>query len=145
MVSLDPELSKLFILLMPTSGPFGSQNGPTLANFLKRKLETSFLQHESKIEDSLLFFPDNETNWAQGTQSCVMCVLYRRYFSAFTQEAGDNCCIQDPTQRSMEFVLQNGNTTAQLMCVCTFICMCVRIYVLEHVPVCISTTACLLI
>ena len=58
MVSLDPELSKLFILLMSTSGSFGSQNGPTLANFLKRKLETSFLQHESKIEESLRFFPD---------------------------------------------------------------------------------------
>ena len=59
MVSLDPELSKLFILLMSTSGSFGSQNGSTWANFLKRKLETSFLQHESKIEDSLQFFPDN--------------------------------------------------------------------------------------
>ena len=62
MVSLDPELSKLFILLMSTSATFGSQNGPTRANFLKRKLETSFLQHESKIEDSLRFFPDNGNN-----------------------------------------------------------------------------------
>ena len=59
MVSLDPELSKLFLVLMSTSAPFGSQNGSTLANCLKRKLETSFLQHESKIEDSLRFFPDN--------------------------------------------------------------------------------------
>ena len=58
MVSLDPELSKLFILLMSTSATFGSQNGSTFSNFLKRKLETSFLQHESKIEDSLRFFPD---------------------------------------------------------------------------------------
>jgi len=57
MVSLGPELSKL--LLMSTSAPFGSQNGPTFSNFLKRKLETSFLQHESKIKDSLRFFPDN--------------------------------------------------------------------------------------
>ena len=44
---------------MSTSAPFGSQNGPTLANCPKQKLETSFLQHESKIEDSLQFFPDN--------------------------------------------------------------------------------------
>ena len=58
MVSLDPELSKLFLLLMSRSGPFGSQNGPTFPNFRKRKWETSFLQHESKIEDSLRFFPD---------------------------------------------------------------------------------------
>ena len=56
MVSLDPELSKLFLLLMSTSATFGSQNDPTWANFRKRKLETSFLQHESKIEDSLQFF-----------------------------------------------------------------------------------------
>ena len=58
MVSLDPELSKLFLVLMSTSGPFGSQNGTTSPNFRKQKLETSFLQHESKIEDSLRFFPD---------------------------------------------------------------------------------------
>ena len=58
MVSLDPELSKLFLLLMSTRHSSGPQNGSTSANFLKRKLETSFLQHESKIEDSLQFFPD---------------------------------------------------------------------------------------
>ena len=46
------------LVLMSTSGPFGSQNGSTSPNCLKRKLETSFLQHESKIEDSLQFFPD---------------------------------------------------------------------------------------
>ena len=43
---------------MSTRHPSGSQNGSTSPNFLKRKLETSFLQHESKIEDSLRFFPD---------------------------------------------------------------------------------------
>ena len=59
MVSLDPELSKLFLVLMSTRHPSGPQNGTTLANFLKRELKTSFLQHESKIEDSLRFFPDN--------------------------------------------------------------------------------------
>ena len=55
MVSLDPELSKLFILLISTSATFGSQNGSTFPNFLKRKLENSFLQHESKIVFD--FFP----------------------------------------------------------------------------------------
>ena len=59
MVSLDPELSKLFIVLMSTSATFGSQNGSTFSNFRKRKLETSFLQHESEIKDSLQFFPDH--------------------------------------------------------------------------------------
>ena len=59
MVSLDPELSKLFLVLMTTRHPSSSQNGSTFANCLKQKLETSFLQHESKIEDSLRFFPDN--------------------------------------------------------------------------------------
>ena len=68
MVSLDPELSKLFILLMSTSATFGSQNGPTSANFRKRKLETSFLQHESKIEDSLRFFPDKEFELTERTR-----------------------------------------------------------------------------
>ena len=58
MVSLDPELSKLFLVLMSTRHSSGSQNGPTFPNCRKRKLETSFLQHESKIEDSLRFFPD---------------------------------------------------------------------------------------
>ena len=58
-VSLDRELSKLFLVLMSTSATFGLQNGPTLANFRKRKLETSFLQHESKIDNNLQFFPDN--------------------------------------------------------------------------------------
>ena len=58
MVSLDPELLLLFFVLMSTSAAFGAQIGPTSANFRKRKLETSFLQHESKIEDSLQFFPD---------------------------------------------------------------------------------------
>ena len=43
---------------MSTRHSRGPQNGPTSANCLKRKLETSFLQHESKIEDSLQFFPD---------------------------------------------------------------------------------------
>ena len=62
MVSLDPELSKLSILLMSTSATFGSQNGSTFSNFLKRKLETSLLQHESKIEDILRFFPDKTRN-----------------------------------------------------------------------------------
>ena len=42
---------------MSTSGPFGAQNGSTSPNFLKRKLKTSFHQHESKIEDSLRVFP----------------------------------------------------------------------------------------
>ena len=63
MVSLDPELSKLFLVLMSTRHSSGSQNGTTWANFLKRKLETSFLQHESKIEDSLQFFPDKWHEW----------------------------------------------------------------------------------
>ena len=58
MVSLDLELSKLSILLMSTSATFGSQNGSTFSKFPKQKLEISFLQHESKIEDSLRFFPD---------------------------------------------------------------------------------------
>ena len=35
-----------------------SQNGPTSPTFLKQKLKTSFLQYESKIEDSLRFFPE---------------------------------------------------------------------------------------
>ena len=43
---------------MSTSASFGSQNGTTSSNFLKRKLETLFLQHESKIEDILRFFPN---------------------------------------------------------------------------------------
>ena len=60
MASLDSELSKLFLLLMSTSGSFGSQNGSTLPDFCKQKLETSFIQHESKIEDSLQFFPDKK-------------------------------------------------------------------------------------
>ena len=30
------------------------------ANFLKRKLETLFLHHKSKIEDSRQFFPDDD-------------------------------------------------------------------------------------
>ena len=51
-------LEKLFLLFMSTSASFGSQNGSTNKNFLKQKLETSFLQYESKIEDSLQFFPD---------------------------------------------------------------------------------------
>ncbi len=46
MVSLYPELSKLFSMLMSTSGPYSSQNGK-FANCPK---------HESKIEDSLWFF-----------------------------------------------------------------------------------------
>ena len=48
------------LMIMSTRHPSGSQNGSTLANFPKRKLETSFLQHESKIEDSLQFFPDKK-------------------------------------------------------------------------------------
>ena len=58
MVSLDPELSKLFLVLMSTRHSSWPQNGSTFPKFPKRKLETSFLQHESKIEDSLRFFPD---------------------------------------------------------------------------------------
>ena len=45
---------------MSTHHSSGPQNGSTFPNFLKRKLETSFLQHESKIEDSLRFFPDHQ-------------------------------------------------------------------------------------
>ena len=56
MVSLDLFL-ELFLVLMST-------RHPTFANFRKQKLETSFLQHESKIEDSLRFFPDyNDASW----------------------------------------------------------------------------------
>ena len=62
MVSLDPKLSKLFIVLMSTRHPSSLQNGQTFSNYPKQKLETLFLQHESKIEDSLQFFPDNLEN-----------------------------------------------------------------------------------
>ena len=58
-VSLDPELSKPFLVLMSTSATKRSQKGPTFSNLRKRKLETAFLQYESKIEDRLQFFPDD--------------------------------------------------------------------------------------
>ena len=43
---------------MSISGPLSSQHGTTSSNCHKQKLETSFFQHESKIEDSLWFFHD---------------------------------------------------------------------------------------
>ena len=68
MVSLDPELSKLFLVLMSTRHSSGPQNGPTFPNFRKQKLKTSFLQHESKIEDSLRFFPDKRMDKCTGVR-----------------------------------------------------------------------------
>ena len=55
MVSLDPELFILLLVVMSTSASFGAQNGSNIANCPKPKLESLFLQRASKIEDSLRF------------------------------------------------------------------------------------------
>ena len=52
---------------MSISGPLSSQHGTTSSNCHKQKLETSFFQHESKIEDSLWFF----SNYGQVCMSIV--------------------------------------------------------------------------
>ena len=52
LVSLDPELLLLFFVLMSTTDLFGAQNGSTFSIYHERNLETSFHQHESKIEHS---------------------------------------------------------------------------------------------
>ena len=41
--------------------PIKAQNGQIFANLPKLRMERSFLQHESKIEDILRFFPINSS------------------------------------------------------------------------------------
>ena len=75
MVSLDPELSIPFLVLIST---FGSQNASTFPNFPKRKLETSFL-HFSQESKSLRFFPDKLlflSQIFQTTRSCSLQLLH---------------------------------------------------------------------
>ena len=45
----------------PKAKTMGARNGSTFGNFPKHKLESPFLQHESKIEDNLRYFRNKST------------------------------------------------------------------------------------
>ena len=98
---------------MSTSAPFGSQNGSTFPNFPKRKLETSFLQHESKIEDSLRFFPDKSktrrsTMRPQATFSFFIFFTTFSFFTLFLLY-DDDC--REKIEDYLRFLTHAGETS----------------------------------